>query len=94
MKTILLFANLVKPKLGFCKYSNVSAPGRRNPGPSGPQSAFPLGFPLPHPGGANLLEFLDEDGNLALQQNNLLAAYRAEQMAIFFFLHRLERAQR
>ncbi|PAV78942.1 hypothetical protein WR25_04704 [Diploscapter pachys] len=70
------------------------APGRRNPGPSGPQAAFPLGFPLPHPGGANLLEFLDEDGNLALQQNNLLAAYRAEQMAIFEAQHRLERAQR
>ncbi|VDO89729.1 unnamed protein product [Heligmosomoides polygyrus] len=82
--------------------------GRRNA--SAPNFG-PLGYPLPHASSAtNLLtkpfnglglrngkEYIDEESGLtmSLPQNNLLAAYRAEQMAMFEAQQRqMERAQR
>ncbi|CAJ0593392.1 unnamed protein product [Cylicocyclus nassatus] len=80
--------------------------GRRNA--SAPNFG-PLGYPLPHASSAaNLLgkpfnglgmrtDFLDDENGLSmsLPQNNLLAAYRAEQMAMFEAQQRqMERAQR
>ncbi|XGW20333.1 hypothetical protein V3C99_003833 [Haemonchus contortus] len=80
--------------------------GRRNA--SAPNFG-PLGYPLPHAStAANLLtkpfnglgmrnEFMDDENGLSmsLPQNNLLAAYRAEQMAMFEAQQRqMERAQR
>ncbi|KAJ1358433.1 hypothetical protein KIN20_016858 [Parelaphostrongylus tenuis] len=80
--------------------------GRRNA--SAPNFG-PLGYPLPHASTAtNLLtkpfnglgvrtEFMDDENGLtmSLPQNNLLAAYRAEQMAMFEAQQRqIERAQR
>ncbi|EPB67124.1 ARID/BRIGHT DNA binding domain protein [Ancylostoma ceylanicum] len=80
--------------------------GRRNA--SAPNFG-PLGYPLPHASSAaNLLakpfnglgmrgDFMDDENGLSmsLPQNNLLAAYRAEQMAMFEAQQRqMERAQR
>ncbi|WKX92843.1 hypothetical protein Q1695_010685 [Nippostrongylus brasiliensis] len=80
--------------------------GRRNA--SAPNFG-PLGYPLPHASSAaNILtkpfnglgmrsEFIDEENGLtmSLPQNNLLAAYRAEQLAMFEAQQRhMERAQR
>lgn len=78
------------------------APGRRNPS----ASAFPLGFPLPHPS-ASLLgkqlnglgmrnDFLDDENVMnSLQPGNLFGGYRPEQLAMFEAHQRqFERAQR
>ncbi|VDL84658.1 unnamed protein product [Nippostrongylus brasiliensis] len=79
--------------------------GRRNA--SAPNFG-PLGYPLPHASSANILtkpfnglgmrsEFIDEENGItmSLPQNNLLAAYRAEQLAMFEAQQRhMERAQR